>query len=117
MCNLFGESPEVVAHKLDVLRGHCDDAGTDYDAIEKSDHRDDATPPATPTAFLAEMERYAALGVDTVTPGRPASDPVAWTTTVVEQVVPRLDRALSRPGRPQPIASRTRGSKASAIAA
>ena len=26
-CNIFGGSPEVVAHKLDVLRGHCDDLG------------------------------------------------------------------------------------------
>src|SRR5690349_21887871 len=24
-CNLFGESPEVLAHKLEVLRRHCDD--------------------------------------------------------------------------------------------
>lgn len=23
-CNLFAESPEVVSHKLDVLRGHCE---------------------------------------------------------------------------------------------
>ena len=27
-CNLVGQ-PNVVGHKLDVLRGHCDDAGTD----------------------------------------------------------------------------------------
>ncbi len=28
-CNLFASSPDEVAHKLDVLRGHCDDAGRD----------------------------------------------------------------------------------------
>lgn len=33
-CNLF-DGPEV-AHKLDVLRRHCDDLGRDYDAIEKT---------------------------------------------------------------------------------
>lgn len=33
-CNLFG-GPEV-AHKLAVLKGHCDALGTDYDAIEKT---------------------------------------------------------------------------------
>src|SRR6478736_2350747 len=30
-CNLFGSSPEDVAHKLDVLRAHCTDVGRDYD--------------------------------------------------------------------------------------
>jgi len=33
-CNLFG-GPEV-AHKLEVLKSHCDALGTDYDAIEKT---------------------------------------------------------------------------------
>jgi F420-dependent oxidoreductase-like protein len=33
-CNLFG-GPEV-AHKLEVLKSHCDTLGTDYDAIEKT---------------------------------------------------------------------------------
>ncbi|MEO9139340.1 MAG: LLM class F420-dependent oxidoreductase, partial [Jatrophihabitans sp.] len=33
-CNLFG-GPEV-AHKLEVLRGHCDAVGRDYDDIEKT---------------------------------------------------------------------------------
>lgn len=33
-CNLFA-SPEV-AHKLDVLRRHCDDVGRDYDDVEKT---------------------------------------------------------------------------------
>ncbi len=33
-CNLF-DSPDL-AHKLDVLRGHCEALGRDYDAIEKT---------------------------------------------------------------------------------
>jgi F420-dependent oxidoreductase-like protein len=33
-CNLFA-GPEL-AHKLEVLRGHCEALGTDYDAIEKT---------------------------------------------------------------------------------
>jgi F420-dependent oxidoreductase-like protein len=33
-CNL-GDIPEI-AHKLDVLRAHCDDVGRDYDAIDKT---------------------------------------------------------------------------------
>ena len=34
-CNVFG-SPEQVAHKYDVLRGHCETEGRDYDTIEKT---------------------------------------------------------------------------------
>jgi len=88
-CNLFGESPEVVAHKLDVLRRHCDDAGTDYDRIEKTviGQFDPAT---DPDGFLSVMAEYAALGIDLVTLVPQGDDPVAWTTTVVEDVLPRL---------------------------
>ncbi len=90
MCNLFAESHEAVEHKLGVLRGHCETLGTDYDAIEKSIivMSDAASDPDT---FLSDMERYAALGVDTVCTGPADEDPVAWTTTVVEDVLPRLD--------------------------
>jgi alkanesulfonate monooxygenase SsuD/methylene tetrahydromethanopterin reductase-like flavin-dependent oxidoreductase (luciferase family) len=34
-CNLFG-SPEVVKHKLDVLRKHCETVGRDYEQIERT---------------------------------------------------------------------------------
>ena len=34
-CN-FGGDPETVRHKLEVLRGHCEAVGTDYDRIVKS---------------------------------------------------------------------------------
>lgn len=91
MCNLFGESHEVVAHKLDVLRGHCDRLGTDYDAIEKSVIvMGDAA--GDPDGFLRDAEAYAALGVHTLCtgPGERDADPEAWMTAVCEQVVPRL---------------------------
>jgi len=90
MCNLFGESTDAVAHKLDVLRRHCEALGTDYDAIEKSIILM-ADPAGDPDGFLREMETYAALGIDTVCVGPADEDPVAWTTAVCERVVPRLD--------------------------
>jgi F420-dependent oxidoreductase-like protein len=34
-CNLFGD-PATVKHKLEVLRGHCEAEGRDYDEIEKT---------------------------------------------------------------------------------
>ncbi|GAB2458179.1 TIGR03560 family F420-dependent LLM class oxidoreductase [Nocardioides hungaricus] len=88
-CNLFGESPDLVRHKLDVLRGHCDDLGRDYDAIEKTMIAM-GDPVADPDAFLASMGEYAALGISLVTLMPPTDDPVGWTTRVCEDVFPRL---------------------------
>lgn len=88
-CNLFGGPADEVAHKLDVLRGHCDDVGTDYDAIEKTVVTG-TDPLADLDGFLATAEAYAALGVTMITTTPAGDDPVAWTTDVVERLVPRL---------------------------
>jgi F420-dependent oxidoreductase-like protein len=88
-CNLFGESLDVVRHKLDVLRGHCDDLGRDYDAIEKTMIAM-GDPVADTDGFLTSMEEYAALGISVVTLMPPTGDPVGWTTSVCEDVLPRL---------------------------
>ncbi len=62
LCNLFGR--DDVAHKLDVLRGHCEALGRDYDEIEKT-----VTFPTDPgpngenvDAILAQLRGYAAHG-------------------------------------------------------
>jgi F420-dependent oxidoreductase-like protein len=34
-CNVFG-GPDMLRHKLDVLRGHCEAVGRDFDSIEKT---------------------------------------------------------------------------------
>jgi F420-dependent oxidoreductase-like protein len=88
-CNLFANDPEVVAHKLSVLRAHCESEGTDYDAIEKTILA--MIDPAEDTdAFLAAMEKYAALGVSLVSVVPRGDDPVAWMTEVCDSVLPRL---------------------------
>jgi F420-dependent oxidoreductase-like protein len=89
-CNLFGESPDVIRHKLEVLRGHCDTLGRDYDAIEKTMITMGTDPVAETDAFLSSMEEYAALGISLVTLVPPTDDPVGWTTSVCEDVLPRL---------------------------
>ena len=88
-CNLFGDDPEVIRHKLDVLRRHCDGVGRDYAEIEKTvvaagdpvGERDD---------FLREMAAYAELGISLVATSPRGDDPVAWTTAVCEDLLPRL---------------------------
>ncbi|MEU1753070.1 LLM class F420-dependent oxidoreductase [Micromonospora matsumotoense] len=87
-CNLFGSSPAEVAHKLDVLRGHCAAEGRDYDAIDKTVLV--MRPPlADVDGFLAEVAGYAALGVTEVqvTPDR---HPVEFTRRVADEVLPKL---------------------------
>jgi F420-dependent oxidoreductase-like protein len=87
-CNLFASNPEEVAHKLDVLRRHCDAEERDPGTIERTilAVRDPFTDVA---GFLAEMNTYAQLGVDTVIL-MPSGDPVAFIARVGKELVPRL---------------------------
>jgi F420-dependent oxidoreductase-like protein len=88
-CNLFAESPEIVAHKLSVLRRHCDAESRDYDAIDKT-ILGFAQPLEDPDGFLASMQAYADLGVDAVDLMPMTDDPVTWVTEVCEAVLPRM---------------------------
>jgi F420-dependent oxidoreductase-like protein len=85
-CNLFAPSPDAVAHKLDVLRGHCDALGRDYDSIQKTIIAQ-VDPAGDVSEFLTAMEQYAALGVSLVevAPGMP--DPARWVTLLGQKVV------------------------------
>ena len=89
-CNLFATTTEDVAHKLDVLRGHCDRLGRDYDAIEKTliAAAPDAGADAR-AAFLADMEGYAALGIDTIILGT-TTDPPRCLDEVIAPMVDDL---------------------------
>ena len=87
-CNLFGSSPEDVAHKLDVLRAHCTDVGRDYDTITKTVLA--LLPPVEdPKAFLVQAEQYARLGV-TELQVMPDRDPVEFVRRVGQDVLPQL---------------------------
>jgi F420-dependent oxidoreductase-like protein len=89
-CNLFATTTEDVSHKLEVLRGHCDRLGRDYDAIEKTliAAAPDADADAR-AAFLADMEGYAALGIDTIILGT-TTDPPRCLDEVIAPMVDDL---------------------------
>lgn len=89
-CNLLTLGLDEVAHKLDVLRRHCDDLGRDEATIAKSiNYR--PTPGAGDTdEFLAEMTGYAKLGVDTVIVMPPGDAPAAWIDTVGAPLAARM---------------------------
>ncbi len=89
-CNLFtGEGVPGIAHKLEVLRRHCDDLGRDYDAIRKTILWM-GDPVGEADRFAREMEEYAALGVSLATALPASDDPEAWTTELVTSVLPRV---------------------------
>ncbi|MFG3577955.1 LLM class F420-dependent oxidoreductase [Micromonospora chersina] len=84
-CNLFGNSPAEVAHKLDVLREHCAAEGRDYDSIDKTVLV--MRPPLPDVdAFVAEVAEYAALGVTEVQT-MPDRHPVEFARELAEQRV------------------------------
>jgi F420-dependent oxidoreductase-like protein len=88
-CNLFGSDVDMVKHKLEVLERHCDDLGRDPSTIERTiQGRGD--PIGDPDGFVAQMEQYAALGIDLVELNPPAPDPLAFVEQVGATIVPRL---------------------------
>jgi F420-dependent oxidoreductase-like protein len=95
-CNLFAgpqSPPEAVAAKLEVLRGHCEREGTDFDGIRKTVLWAAGLDPATAAggaAFAAQMERYAAVGVSEVHVMPWDGDPLPFIEGLGEHVVPRL---------------------------
>jgi len=89
-CNFFLAPPEEIAHKLDVLRRHCDDVGRDYDEIAKTMVGTLNRPLDDVAGWLTSMQGYADLGISQIWVGPDAADPVGWTEQMAEQVVPRL---------------------------
>ena len=88
-CNLFGGERDVVAHKLEVLKGHCETEGRDYAEIEKTiilgtNPLDDVD------GFLAAMEEMAKLGIDKVFVCNEGANAAPWVDEVCAQTVSRL---------------------------
>ncbi|MGH8984582.1 MAG: LLM class F420-dependent oxidoreductase [Acidimicrobiia bacterium] len=90
-CNLFATSPDDIAHKLDVLRRHCDDVDRDEATIRKTVlDVGSRLSSGDSDAFLAEMADYAKLGIDTVIVMPIWDRPARWIDDVCGPVVPRL---------------------------
>lgn len=87
-CNLFG-GPEV-AHKLEVLKGHCDTLGTDYDAIEKTVMfpLDPGADGANVDTILTQLEGLSKLGVTHVHGWVPQVASITPLDILGKQVIP-----------------------------
>jgi alkanesulfonate monooxygenase SsuD/methylene tetrahydromethanopterin reductase-like flavin-dependent oxidoreductase (luciferase family) len=87
--NLIAADAETVAHKLAILREHCDDVGRDYDTIERT-AQSRLMPDFDPDEVLARAEAFAAMGIQHIHFGVIGPDPAASIARFGETVAPRL---------------------------
>ncbi len=87
-CNLFSRTREEVAHKLDVLRSHCEREGRDHDAIGKTVNHFGPLP--DPDEFVRQMRPLAELGIDMVILMPVGPDPVGFVERAGAEILPRL---------------------------
>jgi F420-dependent oxidoreductase-like protein len=90
-CNLFASSLEEVSHKLDVLRRHCEEVGRDEASIRKTIiYSGNLLRSGDTTGFVAEMDKYAKLGIETVIVAPPGDAPARWIDSFCAPAVPLL---------------------------
>jgi F420-dependent oxidoreductase-like protein len=94
-CNIFEMPLDAIAHKLDVLRGHCEALGRPYDAIERTTlgslalSRDGRGRTQTVDQAVERFAALAAIGIDHAIVGlRKAQDPASFE--LVPELVARL---------------------------
>ena len=98
-CNLFARlGKQVLQHKLDILREHCQAVGRPYEQIEKTtldsikltrDGRDGSITPAAAVEFFAEL---ASMGIDqAIFSLQNVSDPGVFDLLATE-VIPRVNK-------------------------
>lgn len=92
-CNLFamGGGPDEVRHKLEVLERHCADVDRDPSTIQKT-ILGGGDPFRSPDGFLADMEAYAALGIDLVEVMPLGPDPAGDVSRLGDSLMHRLSQ-------------------------
>ena len=89
--NVIARSPEEVAHKQEVLRRHCEQAGRDPAEVAISVlNTGDALANGDASRLIDEMQAYARLGVQTVIVIPFAASPVAFVEQLAASVIPPL---------------------------
>ena len=88
-CNIFGDVNEV-AHKLDVLRRHCDTLGRDPNEIEVTAMYREIAPGATVDDIVRGAEAFATVGVSTLVTGAVGDDPGGWLEATFGPAMDRI---------------------------
>ena len=86
-CNIF-PGPDV-AHKLDVLRGHCEAEGRDYDDIEKTTTMPGALSNG-PDAFIEQLRPLHELGFTVAHLYVPGPEPLETVELLGAKVIPEI---------------------------
>jgi F420-dependent oxidoreductase-like protein len=88
-CNLFG-GPDEVAHKVEVLRRHCDAVGRDPAEIEVTAMFRDLPPAPTVDDLVRGAEAFAKVGVSTLMTGAVGDDPAGWLESTFGPAIDRI---------------------------
>jgi F420-dependent oxidoreductase-like protein len=88
-CNIFG-GPDEVAHKVGVLRRHCDAVGRDPNEIEVTAMYRDFPADATPDDLVRGAEEFAKVGVSTLVTSAVGNDPGASLESTFGSIVDRI---------------------------
>jgi F420-dependent oxidoreductase-like protein len=88
-CNIFG-GPGEIAHKVNVLRRHCDAVGRDPNEIEVTAMYRDFPPDATPEDVVRGAEEFAAVGVSTLVTSAVGADPAGALESTFAPIVDRI---------------------------
>src|SRR4051794_838045 len=88
-CNIIAPAADI-AHKIDVLRRHCDDLGRDPNEIEVSAMYRDIAPGASVDDVVRGAESLAALGVSTLVTGAMGDDPAGWLESTFGPAIERI---------------------------
>jgi F420-dependent oxidoreductase-like protein len=76
-CNIFGDADEV-AHKVDVIRRHCDAVGRDPNEIEVTAMYRDIPAGTTAAQVVEGAQRLADVGVSSLVTSSVGDDPAGW---------------------------------------
>jgi F420-dependent oxidoreductase-like protein len=92
-CNIFANAdsgPAALQQKLDVLRGHCDREGRNYDDIAKTILWSGQLDPSDGAGFARQLAGFAGLGVTEVHVMHPGDQPVEFVQEIGRSVVPAI---------------------------
>jgi F420-dependent oxidoreductase-like protein len=93
-CNLFGRlGPDALAHKLDVLKRHCDDVGRPYDEIERTalDTVHLATGQMSPADVVDHCRELADIGFQHVIFNMPNVHEITPLETLGHEIIPAVE--------------------------
>ena len=95
-CNVMG-TPEQVAHKIDVLRRHCDDVGRDINDIEVTTMFRNLPPDPAVDDILRAAEVWASIGVSTLVTSPIGDDPAPALESTFGPAMERLAAIAAKP--------------------